>query len=62
MEQESYYMPNKVFAHKNCKRDYANPLRKITETRKYGSCVKPTDQREKVLFTKHGGEVCVVDK
>ena len=47
MEQESNYLPNKVFVHKDCRCDYSSPLRKITETRKYDSCVKPTDQREK---------------
>ena len=46
-------MPNKVFVHKDCAGDYTNPLRKITETRKCGDCVKQTDQREKVLIEKH---------
>ena len=27
-EQERNNMPNKVFVHKNCRRDYTNPLRK----------------------------------
>ena len=43
-------MPNNVFAHKDCRGDYINLLRKITETRKYENCVKPTDQRQKVLI------------
>ena len=33
--------------------DYINPLRKITEARKCDNCVKPTDQRQKVLIGKH---------
>ena len=52
-EKDSNYMPNKVFVHKDCAGDYTNPLRKITETRKCGDCVKQTDQREKVLIEKH---------
>ena len=52
-EQESNYMPNKVFAHKDCRGDYINPLRKITEARKCDNCVNPTDQRQKVLIGKH---------
>ena len=65
MEQGSNYMPNKVFVREDCRGDYTNTLRKITETRKCGNCFKPTDQREKVLIRTHWffcGEVCVVDK
>ena len=43
----------KYFANKDCRGDYTNPLRKITETRKCDNRVKPTAQREKVLIGKH---------
>ena len=49
-EQESDYIRNKVFAHKECRGDYINPLRKVTGTRKYDNCVKPTGQRQNVLI------------
>ena len=45
-EQESNKMSNKVFVHKNRRRDYTNPLWKKAETRKYYSidddCFKST--------------------
>ena len=52
-EQDSNYMPNKVFVREDCRGDYTNPLRKITETRKCDNCVKPVDQKEKVLIGTH---------
>ena len=53
MEEDSNYMPNKVFFDKGCSGDYNNPLQKIIKTKNYGNCVKPTDQSEKVLIGKH---------
>ena len=32
----------KIFVHKDCRGDYANPIRKKAETRKYDNCVNPT--------------------
>ena len=46
-------MSNKKFNNKDCRGDNTNPLRKITETRKYDNIAKPTNRREKVLIGKH---------
>ena len=47
MEEESNYMPNKLFAYKDCRGGCTNLLRKITKTRKYGNCVKPMIREKK---------------
>ena len=70
-EQERNNMPNKVFVHKNSRRDYTNPFRKKNQKQQNiidGNCVKSTvlrSQRKRFNWKTHYffcGEVCVVDK
>ena len=42
-------MPTKVFANKDCRGDYTNHLRKITEARKYRNCFKLIREKKYAL-------------
>ena len=69
-EQERNNIPNEVFVHKNCRRDYTNPLRSKQKQQNVidDSYVKSTvlrSERKSFNWRTHGffyGEVCVIGK